>query len=60
MHFSEGGGLGVGVSTGRGNGMAFDLKRAIESATRLKVGSIGENEKDTPGIVFVSVGINPD
>lgn len=55
--FSEGGGLGEGVSTGRGNGMAFTLKAAIEAATKLKVGSFGPTEPDFPGIVFVAVGI---
>ena len=59
VHFSEGGGLGLGVSTGRGNGMALTLKRVIESSTRLKqVGSFGPDEPDTPSNVFVSVGIN--
>ncbi len=59
MHFSEGGGLGIGVGTGRGNGMALTLKQAVESSTGLKVDSFGPDEPDTPGIVFVSVGINP-
>jgi hypothetical protein len=61
MHFSEGGGLGIGISTGRGNGMAFKLKDAIEASTRFKkVESYGPNEADAPGIVFVGVGINLD
>jgi|SRR6516165_7764416 hypothetical protein len=61
MHFSEGGGLEVGLSTGRGNGMALRLKEAIEVSTRFKkVHSFGPTEPDIPGIVFVGVGINPD
>jgi hypothetical protein len=61
MHFSEGGGLGIGISTGRGNGMAFKLKDAIEGSTRFKrVESYGPDEADTQGVVFVGVGINPD
>jgi hypothetical protein len=55
--FSEGGGLGEGISTGRGDGMALTLKAAIESATKFKVTSFGPTEVDTPGIVFVAVGI---
>jgi hypothetical protein len=54
--YSEGGGLGEGVSTGRGNGAALTLKAAIEAATRLKVGSIRPDEKDG-GLLFVAVGI---
>jgi hypothetical protein len=57
--FSEGGGLGIGVSTGRGNGMALTLKRAIEASTKFKVASFGPDEPDNPGIVFVGVGTNP-
>jgi hypothetical protein len=61
VHFSEGGGLGVGISTGRGNGMAFKLKDAIEGATRFKkVESYGPDEADARSTVFVGVGINPD
>ncbi len=60
LDFSEGGGLGTGVSTGRGNGMALTLKNAIEASTKLKVGSFGPEEPDRPGHVFVAVGINSD
>jgi hypothetical protein len=61
MHFSEGGGLGIGISTGRGNGMAFKLKDAIEASTRFKkVESYGPDEADPRSSVFVGVGINPD
>ena len=55
--FSEGGGLGEGIATGRGDGMALTLKAAIESATKFKVSSFGPTEADCPGIVFVAVGI---
>jgi hypothetical protein len=55
--FSEGGGLGEGIGTGRGDGMALTLKAAIESATKFKVSSFGPTEADSPGIVFVAVGI---
>jgi len=59
--FSEGGGLEIGISTGRGNGLALKLKEAIEASTRFKnVHSFGPTEPDIPGIVFVGVGINPD
>src|SRR6266403_1033215 len=42
--FSEGGGLGYGISTGRGNGLALTLKSAIESSTKRKVNSFGPTE----------------
>lgn len=49
LHLSEGGGLGAGVSTGRGNGLAIELKRAIESNTKYKnVGLVGANEAEPP------------
>ncbi len=60
LNFSEGGGLGTGVSTGRGNGMAMTLKKAIESTTKFKVASFGPDEPDREGSVFVAVGINPN
>lgn len=56
--FSEGGGLGIGVSTGPGNRMAYTLKQAIEATTKLKVVLVRPEELDNPGIVFVAVGIN--
>ena len=58
VDFTEGGGLGVGISTGRGNGMANTLKQVIEATTKLKVGLVGADEPDNPDFVFVGVGIN--
>jgi hypothetical protein len=58
--FCEGGGLGIGVSTGPGNGMAYILKQAIEATTKLKVALVRPEEPDIPDIVFVAVGINPN
>lgn len=55
--FSEGGGLGDGISTGRGNGMAATLASAIKRATNMQVNRHGEDEPDQPGSVFVAVGI---
>jgi hypothetical protein len=60
IHFSEGGGLGSGISTGRGNGTAVALKEAIEKSTNFKVGSFGPQESDTNNAYFVAVGINTD
>lgn len=53
---TEGQGLGVGLSTGRGDGMALALKTAIEHMTHFNVSSMGADEKDT-GFLFVSVGV---
>jgi hypothetical protein len=58
IHFSEGGGLGFGVSTGRGDGAAIALKKAIEQATEFKVGSFGPDEPDASSVCFIAVGIN--
>ncbi|KQZ00682.1 hypothetical protein ASD45_07325 [Pseudolabrys sp. Root1462] len=58
IHFSEGGGLGTGVSTGRGNGTARALKEAIEASTDFKVGSFGPDEPEYPNAYFIAVGIN--
>ena len=57
--FSEGGGLGAGVSTGRGNGAAIALKDAAERATKLKIVSIGPTEPDI-SVCFIAVGINTE
>ena len=56
--FSEGGGLGYGISTGRGNGLALTLKSAIESSTKRKVNSFGPTEDGERSGLFVAVGIN--
>jgi hypothetical protein len=56
--FSEGGGLGYGISTGRGNGLALTLKSAIESSTKHKVNSFGPAEDGERSGLFVAVGIN--
>jgi hypothetical protein len=56
--FSEGGGLGYGLSTGRGNGLALTLKSAIEAASGQKVNSIGPAEDGDRSGLFVAVGIN--
>lgn len=58
--FVEGGGLGIGVSTGPGSGMAYTLKQAIEATTKLKVELLKPEELDHPEIVYVAVGINPN
>lgn len=55
---SEGGALGYGLSTGRGNGLALALKSAIEIATGQKVSSWGATEDGNRSPVFVAVGIN--
>ena len=61
VHFSEGGGLEIGISTGRGDGLALKLKDAIEESTRFKnVRSFGPTEPDEKSGLFVGVGINPD
>jgi hypothetical protein len=60
QNFSEGGGLGYNISTGRGNGLALTLKAAIEASTKFKVESFGPTEADSPYLVFVAVGIKPD
>lgn len=60
IHFSEGGGLGYGVSTGRGKGTAVALKTAIEKATEFKVSSLGPEEPEFPNAYFIAVGINSD
>jgi hypothetical protein len=58
INFSEGGGLGYGISTGRGKGMAVTIKDAIAQSTSLKPTVIGPDEDDIPSLVFVAVGIN--
>jgi hypothetical protein len=60
MSFSEGSGLGVGVSTGLGNGMAVTLKGAIESSTKLQVRVIDADKPDNLRVVFVAVGIRAE
>lgn len=60
IHFSEGGGLGFGVATGRGDGTAFALKKAIEQTTKFKVGSFGPDEPGDRTGCFIAVGINSD
>jgi hypothetical protein len=54
---SEGGGLGYGISTGRGTGLAHELKAAIEGATDFLVSVQGPEEKPWNN-VFLAVGIN--
>ena len=58
VSLGEGGGLGFGISTGRGKGMAIDLKKAIEASTDFVVSSHGPEEADMPDLVFLAVGIN--
>jgi hypothetical protein len=58
IHYSEGGGLGMGVSTGRGNGAAITMKKIIEETTQLKVGSFGPDEPGDNTGLFIAVGIN--
>lgn len=60
MHFGEGGGLGYGLSTGRGVGMALTLKQVLEEVTNYKVSIHGETEAEIPEFVFVAVGIKND
>jgi hypothetical protein len=54
----EGSSLGFGISTGRGSGGAIALKKVIEASTDFLVSSFGPDEVDTPGFVFLSVGVN--
>src|SRR5262249_9222185 len=55
---SEGGGLGLGISTGRGKGLAATLKSAIEDSTDFLVSVHGADEEPWPDLVFLAVGIN--
>ena len=54
----EGGGLGYGVSTGRGVGLPHDLKQAIEQSTDFVARVQGRDEAQWGDLVFVAVGIN--
>jgi hypothetical protein len=54
----EGGGLGFGISTGRGSGAAIELKTAIEASTDFLVSSFGPDEADTVVDIFLAIGVN--
>jgi hypothetical protein len=58
IHFSEGGGLGYGISTGPGDSTAKVLKAAIERATDFKVSLFGPEEPNEANGCFIAVGIN--
>jgi hypothetical protein len=58
--FSEGSGLGFGISTGRGKGTAILLRKAIEQTTKLKVSSLGTDDPYEMDSCFIAVGINAD